>query len=60
MRWDGVFLAALVLATVTGGCKGARDVTYPPSRGIAADIDASRQNRPTSFRGLRLPPPGDW
>ncbi len=53
MRWKGAFLAALVLATITGGCTGARNVDIPPSRGISADIDASHQTNPTIMRGLR-------
>ncbi len=53
MRWKGAFLAALVLATITSGCAGARHIDIPPSRGISADIEASHQTTPSVMRGLR-------
>ncbi len=54
MRWKGAVLAVLVLATTLVGCgNGARNVDYPPSRGISVDIDASHQTNPAIMRGLR-------
>lgn len=41
-------LAAMVLLLGLAGCGGgARDVDYPPSRGIDADISATRSTGPT-------------
>ncbi|HEX7970383.1 MAG TPA: hypothetical protein VF502_19325 [Stellaceae bacterium] len=53
MHGTSVFLAAALALAGCGG--GARDVDYPPSRGISADIDASHQtNSPIIKRGDRL------
>jgi hypothetical protein len=38
----------LVLATL--GCSSARNVDYPPSRGISADVAASHASGPISAR----------
>ena len=53
MQGKGVFLAAALAIAACGD--GARDVDYPPSRGISADIDAAHQiNSPAINRGDRL------
>jgi hypothetical protein len=40
-------IAALAVLAVLGGC--ARDIDYPPDRGISADIDASRYSGASSL-----------
>jgi hypothetical protein len=40
-------IAALAVLAVFGGC--ARDIDYPPDRGISADIDASRYSGASSL-----------
>lgn len=54
MQGTSVFLAVAALAL--GACgTSARNVDYPPSRGISADIEAAHQlNSPIIKRGDRL------
>jgi hypothetical protein len=52
MYAKGAFPAAVMLV---GACApGARDVDYPPSRGVSDDIDAARQTSPLVTQGQRL------
>jgi hypothetical protein len=44
-RW----FCAAALALLAGCSSGAREVDYPPERGISADIAASRYAGPTSL-----------
>ncbi len=46
VRWLG---GAAVLALLAGCSGGAREVDYPPERGISADIAASQYSGPTSL-----------
>jgi hypothetical protein len=41
---------AVLLAALIAGCGGAREVDYPPGRGISADIDASQVTNPQRLR----------
>jgi hypothetical protein len=55
-------IGAAMLVTI-GGCGGARDVDYRPSRGISADIDATYQTGATTLmrgRTTRTEPYGSF
>lgn len=52
MYAKAALLAVVVLAA--GACtRGARDVDYPPSRGISDDVDAAHQASPLITQGQR-------
>jgi hypothetical protein len=52
MYAKGALLVVVVLAV--GACtRGARDVDYPPSRGISDDVDAAHQASPLITKGQR-------
>ncbi len=53
MQAKSVFLAVIALAAAACG-SGARDIDYPPARGISSDIDASHQTNPLIIHGARL------
>jgi hypothetical protein len=44
-----VAMIVAAMLVVLGGCSGARDVDYSPSRGISADIDATYQTGATAL-----------